>query len=455
MHLLVASSQLRSFDGASASSRRYVLFTISRNHPNPQLSHRFCTAVFLCASCLALLLVGVTSLVSSLGSGVPQYPLSQLPQSRVIEDALVGKTWRTCPLGDHAIGASAVQRCTALEVKCLTPKIAPSSSVFCISHLVTVSVQSGGWTSDSVLIAELCDGIPPVFEISFSDDIDQVDSSDTCALPPMCYDYDITHHWLSTAVQTGAVVHVACATCAFELRSIVASRLDFDLHVSADRITIEQTTLNTPTANTVVFIAQQSLNITRSVIHSPGGSIVLSGVHETYLSSSTIDVSHGLHAGTIAVGCSPSMSGVLAAVCTATMANSTVLSPSVSLLADAFDCGGAAGTIVVWSRGLTDCHATVSVTAHPTSRALVCYMTVAPRSRGGFIEVSSRGVLSFHGHAELSGDRPGRLLLDPASVVIGSLTTNDASLPSLLAATGPGSTYYLSPAAIVSSLNTG
>lgn len=77
---------------------------------------------------------------------------------------------------------------------------------------------------------------------------------------------------------------------------------------------------------------------------------------------------------------------------------------------------------------------------------------------GGFAEVSGRNQLDFDGIVHLSAPRgaAGQLLLDPTSVVIGTLTTNDLELlDGQIFAVDPGTVFQISAGQVANALNAG
>jgi len=74
--------------------------------------------------------------------------------------------------------------------------------------------------------------------------------------------------------------------------------------------------------------------------------------------------------------------------------------------------------------------------------------------RGGFVEVSGKENLTFDGTVELQGFNGlgGTLLLDPANIVIGAATTDDAQIADGIIGAGeaPGATWFISAGALAS-----
>ena len=115
---------------------------------------------------------------------------------------------------------------------------------------------------------------------------------------------------------------------------------------------------------------------------------------------------------------------------------------------------GSGGQIVLWSDEATRAYGQLSARGAGT------------QGRGGFIEVSSKGVLDYAGFADVRGrgvGANGTLLLDPNFIVIQQSSPNidgaspgvDLSSPNLLFANFPGATSTITSAAVNSQLLSG
>ncbi|HSI83140.1 MAG TPA: choice-of-anchor Q domain-containing protein, partial [Candidatus Methylacidiphilales bacterium] len=134
----------------------------------------------------------------------------------------------------------------------------------------------------------------------------------------------------------------------------------------------------------------------------PGGSVVITGEHVTLAATSRIDVSGnaGGSGGTVNIGGGAQGKDF-------TIANAKTITLEQGSLINA-DGGTRGGSAILWSDENTNFLGTV------TARGPV----------GGFVEVSSKGLLHFHGLVDTAG---GTLLLDPASITINNGTSTSAT----------------------------
>src|SRR5439155_21556158 len=139
-----------------------------------------------------------------------------------------------------------------------------------------------------------------------------------------------------------------------------------------------------------------------------GGAIAVTG-HSVALAGATLDASGSAGGGTIAVGGNARGAGPLG------NAARTLVDDRSTLRADALGSGNG-GSVAVWSD------------EHTRFLGRISARGGAIGGNGGAAEVSSHGVLDFHGSADLRAPQgaPGTLLLDPNDTVIqaGGTTTH-------------------------------
>ncbi len=99
---------------------------------------------------------------------------------------------------------------------------------------------------------------------------------------------------------------------------------------------------------------------------------------------------------------------------------------------------GSGGTVIAWSDGNTGFAGEITATGG------------AAGGDGGLVEVSGLENLAFLGHVDVSAafGENGTILLDPDSITIGNTGTNNAALPTILAADGAGTDYEISVGAL-------
>ncbi|MEM8637912.1 MAG: CHAT domain-containing protein [Cyanobacteria bacterium P01_G01_bin.54] len=123
-------------------------------------------------------------------------------------------------------------------------------------------------------------------------------------------------------------------------------------------------------------------------------------------------------------------------------ATHTTIDKAANIQADALDSGDG-GRVIVWADDTT--HFWGEISAQGVEN-------------GGFVEVSGQKNLIFPNLADVnvSGQlgNAGTLLLDPENIVVGTLGTNDAQLPTINAATGSG-TFFISQTALNTALGVG
>ena len=123
-------------------------------------------------------------------------------------------------------------------------------------------------------------------------------------------------------------------------------------------------------------------------------------------------------------------------------ATTTTIDAASKIQADALDSGDG-GRVIIW--------------ADDTTR-FFGEITAQGVQNGGFVEVSGQKNLVFPNleDVNVSGrlGSAGTLLLDPENIVVGTLGTNDAQLPTINAATGSG-TFFISQTALNAALGVG
>jgi len=170
-----------------------------------------------------------------------------------------------------------------------------------------------------------------------------------------------------------------------------------------------------------------------------GGEIQVLGQRVALSGDALVDASGQAGGGSVLVG--GDFQGRNAAV---QNAQQTVVGSGARLKADAI-ASGDGGKIIVWSDGFTRFGGQLSATGG------------AAAGNGGFAEVSGKGVLDFHGRADLRGAHgsTGTLLLDPFNLVIGSGSTTATSIPGTPFTYDAGSApSILTPASLEAALAT-
>ncbi len=139
-----------------------------------------------------------------------------------------------------------------------------------------------------------------------------------------------------------------------------------------------------------------------------GGTVNITGYDILLDSPTLIDVSGDIGGGTINVGGNLHGTGVLP------NANATVMTPGVSLLADAITNGNG-GNVVLWSNGVTKAYGNISAQGGSLG------------GNGGFIETSSKNYLDVNGlniNTAAPNGNTGTWLLDPTSIYIANNLSN-------------------------------
>jgi len=162
----------------------------------------------------------------------------------------------------------------------------------------------------------------------------------------------------------------------------------------------------------------------------PGGTVQVLGNRVGLIGSASVDVSGASGGGAVLVGGdlqggNPDIQN----------ASRTTIAPDVSIHADATGAGDG-GTVIAWSDEITRFFGQISARGGPRS------------GDGGFVEVSGKDELVFHGRVSLSAlfGRGGTMLLDPANItLVAAGGTLDGQLsgtadPNLLFADGGANT---------------
>lgn len=160
-------------------------------------------------------------------------------------------------------------------------------------------------------------------------------------------------------------------------------------------------------ASDAYLVADVGLTEIAGQITAPGGDVHVLGDAVHLLKHTTIDVSHGTHAGTILVG--GDYQGNNPAIKNAKF---VWAGEDTELKADALDKGDG-GKVILWGDKATFHYGTISIRGGSSG------------GNGGFAEVSGK-TLEYRGFTDGGAPcgRPGVLLLDPTDVTIGGTATS-------------------------------
>ncbi len=181
-------------------------------------------------------------------------------------------------------------------------------------------------------------------------------------------------------------------------------------------------------------ITQSTGTITAKGVHSgeTGGSVVMTGNKVGLFGSATVDVSGAAGGGRVNIG-----GGFQGKESSIQNASATVIDTDVNISADALSTGNG-GKVVVWSNDHTAFGGSISARGGCTF------------GDGGFVEVSSKGVLDFVGLVDAcaANGKAGSLLLDPKNIIVA--TGGGAVLTANMLAfeTNAGGDSIIAPSAI-------
>ncbi|MCA3263453.1 MAG: hypothetical protein ING44_16025, partial [Telmatospirillum sp.] len=164
-----------------------------------------------------------------------------------------------------------------------------------------------------------------------------------------------------------------------------------------------------------------------------GGTVKVLGEKVGLMADARIDASGNAGGGTVLVGGNYQGKGP--------EANAQYLYMDARAVIDASSAAGDGGRVILWS-DLTTRNAG--------------HINVAGARNGGFVEVSSKGMLDFRGTVDLRGlsGRAGELLLDPNDITIGGTDTNITNSANTFGAAGAGASV-ISLATLYAALGTG
>lgn len=191
--------------------------------------------------------------------------------------------------------------------------------------------------------------------------------------------------------------------------------------------------------NTGTVTVAGAVDAANMASNQTGGSVQLLGNKVALVEQAKIDVSGDLGGGQALIGGDYQGKGQVPT------ASETFVGNNVIIKGDAISNGNG-GKIIVWADDATRFYGNITVRGGANS------------GDGGFVEVSGKENLNFAGLVDLGATvgKAGQLLLDPASVVIGTNATNDNQLNDRqILATDPGGTFFISAARLVDILNTG
>ncbi|MBD2341692.1 filamentous hemagglutinin N-terminal domain-containing protein [Calothrix sp. FACHB-156] len=203
------------------------------------------------------------------------------------------------------------------------------------------------------------------------------------------------------------------------------------------KLTASQTKI--PIAEGTVIVSGD-LDASNPAVGKTGGTVKILGDRVALVDQAQINVSGDRAGGTALIGGNFSGQGNLP------NATHTYVSPNVTINADALTNGNG-GQIIVWADGTTRFYGNISDRGGSLS------------GNGGFVEVSGKQNLAFDGRVDVSAinGQPGKLLLDPANVVISDYSDQNNELldGTILATDGGNSTFLLTPFALTAALNSG
>ncbi len=217
--------------------------------------------------------------------------------------------------------------------------------------------------------------------------------------------------------------------------------LDLGVAIAPDgtvQLVNTDTALPTEAGSTVVA---GTLDTRATAPDTMGGTIDVLGDRVQLLNAS-LDASGTAGGGTIHIG------GDYQGVGDRPSAQTTVVDAGSAIAASAGTTGDG-GTVIVWADDTTQFSGTIQAQGGETA------------GNGGFVEVSGRQNLGFDGTVDVSAPagNSGTLLLDPAQVIIGTDTTDDAQLNDGVINETDGGAFYgifrISVGKLVSALNTG
>jgi filamentous hemagglutinin family protein len=197
--------------------------------------------------------------------------------------------------------------------------------------------------------------------------------------------------------------------------------------------------VDTSTGNVIV---SGSLDVSNTALGQTGGSVQVLGNKVALVEQARVDVSGDAGGGTALIGGDYQGKG------TVPNAIETFVGSNVSINADAISNGNG-GKVIIWADNSTRFYGNISASGGTNS------------GNGGFVEVSGKQNLAFDGFVNVgaTAGESGQLLLDPASVGIGTDATDDNQLnDGQILATDPGNTFntfFISATKIVDILNNG
>lgn len=188
-------------------------------------------------------------------------------------------------------------------------------------------------------------------------------------------------------------------------------------------------------------IAQSTGTITAKGVHSgeTGGSVVMTGNKVGLFGSATVDVSGAAGGGRVNIG-----GGFQGKESSIQNASATVIDTDVNISADALSTGNG-GKVVVWSNDHTAFGGSISARGGSAF------------GDGGFVEVSSKGVLDFVGLVDAcaANGQAGSLLLDPKNIIVATGGTAVLTAGMLAFATNSSGDSPVDPSTITTVTNAG
>jgi filamentous hemagglutinin family protein len=191
--------------------------------------------------------------------------------------------------------------------------------------------------------------------------------------------------------------------------------------------------------NTGTVTIAGAVDAANMALNQTGGSVQLLGNKVALVDQARVDVSGDAGGGRALIGGDYQGKGQVP------NATETFVGSNVIIKSDAISNGNG-GKVIVWADNATRFYGNITARGGASS------------GDGGFVEVSGKQNLAFAGLVNVGATtgKSGQLLLDPASVVIGTNATDDNQLNDRqILAIDPGNIFYISATKIVDILKTG
>jgi len=192
-------------------------------------------------------------------------------------------------------------------------------------------------------------------------------------------------------------------------------------------------------ASTGNVIVSGSLDVSNTALGQTGGSVQVLGNKVALVEQARVDVSGDVGGGRALIGGDYQGKGQVP------NATETFVGRDATINANAVNSGNG-GKVIVWADNATRFYGNISARGGTNG------------GNGGFVEVSGKQNLAFEGFVNVgaTAGEGGQLLLDPATVIIGTDATDDNQLnDGQILATDPGDVFFISATKVRDILNTG